>query len=103
MVKSKTASITFTNLAFVTGNVMATSAIFVNLEGFLFLSQSEYDTASNVETIANIFATIIVWILVPIGLLGFFGIIMYTTDMIAFLYYDLYIAVRFPINVTSFS
>ena len=67
------------------------------------LSQNEYDRAKMAKTIAQIVATIIVWFLIPIGIFGYFSTIMSTVDVVAFLYYILYVSVRFPINVTSFA
>ena len=55
------------------------------------------------KTIAEVIATIIVWFLIPIGVFGYFFMILPTIDVIAFLYYILYVSVRFPVNVSSFA
>jgi len=69
----------------------------------LNLSQNEYDRAKMAKTIAKIVATIIVWFLIPIAIFGYFSTIMSTVDAVAFLYYILYVSVRFPVNVMSFA
>jgi hypothetical protein len=103
LVKNKKITITFINNAFVSANAMTENTLTTDLEAYLNLSQNEYDRAKMAKTIAKIVATIIVWFLIPIGIFGYFSTIMSTVDAVAFLYYILYVSVRFPVNVMSFA
>ncbi|KAL4429883.1 hypothetical protein ABPG74_022906 [Tetrahymena malaccensis] len=101
-VKNEYVFVTITDSTFLSQNLMQQSTNSQQLDPYVYVSPLDLKQAQQLKTAGTSVATTMISCLIPIAFLGNFYVLINTIDLTGFLYYLLFINVRFPINIFQF-
>ncbi|EAR83860.2 hypothetical protein TTHERM_00821940 (macronuclear) [Tetrahymena thermophila SB210] len=101
-IKNEYIYVTISDKTFLSQNLMKPSTVSQELDPFVYVSPTDLKQAQDLKTGGTAVATTMISCLIPIAFLGNFYVLINTIDLTGFLYYLLFINVRFPINIFQF-